>query len=84
MSGNNFEGMDMDALKRMSEQAGKMIGAEMQRFELSFEELKKKLPEDQIGKLEAAKAKFNQAINLAKEGRQEEATAIINSFKHGS
>lgn len=81
---DNFKGMDFGALQRMSEQAEKMLNIEMQKFEKSFDEVRKTLPEEQLGTLDKAKAKFNQAINLAKEGRTEEATAIINTFKNGS
>lgn len=83
LNNSDFKGMDVEALKKMSEEASRMINAEMGIFEKTYEDLKKKLPEGQVGKLELAKASFNKAIILAKEGKQEEATNIINTIKNG-
>lgn len=79
---NNFDNIDFEGLNKLAEESKKLINAEMAKFETTFSEVRKNLPEDKLAEFDKNKALMNKAIALAKQGKQEEANQIINKLKN--
>ncbi|AHK11387.1 hypothetical protein F132_41 [Flavobacterium sp. phage 1/32] len=74
--------MGLDSLIKLSEQNRKQMELELAKFDKVFEEVIKGVPEDQKGQIEKVKIISNKAIQLAKEGRQEEANELIKTIQN--
>lgn len=73
--------VDIEQLKKLSEKAGKQMQRQMRLLDSTFSEMMVNLPEDEAKKVEKLKVLTNKAIQLAKQGKADEAQNIIKEFQ---
>ena len=78
--------MDLNNLKQQMESAKKLVEetkTQSRIFEQILQETVKGVDESQKAKIAEVQLLAKKAINLAKQGKGEEAQSLIKTFKHG-
>jgi len=74
---------NIEQLLQLSQQNSERIKSDMKMFDAVFDNVQNTVPDDQKGELQRVRAQMNKAINLAKEGKTNEANDVINNLKNG-
>lgn len=74
---------NIEQLKKLSEKANEQMKAQMNLLDGTFREMMIQLPENEAKEVERLKMLTNKSIQLAKQGKADEAREIIKNFQHG-
>lgn len=78
---NNFESLQQQA--EMSKRAVEEMKRQIRLYEQTMETMVKTAPDDQKTELESVRLMSIRALNLAKQGKSDEAQQLIKDFKNG-
>lgn len=78
-----FKNQNLNSLLQLAEESRKQMNLQMSIFDGVLNEMVKEVPEKDKDKIEEFKALTQRAINLAKEGKTEEAQELIKNFQNG-
>lgn len=80
----SYKDLNIQQLLNLSKQASSQINLQVQILDTTFSDLLKNLPQDEANEVDKLKALTQKAINLAKQGKAEEAQELIRNYQNGS
>lgn len=78
-----FKSDQLNSLIKLAEESKNQMNIHIRIFDETMSEMIKGVPEKDKGEIEKFKALSQRAINLAKEGKSEEAQELIKNFQNG-